>query len=374
MVKALKTVAIAVALVFLGGLFMESFAPAPAYAQVRSNKYQNEGSTFLQRLFGLGTPKKTQPKATRKKRRKVIRRKKRTPPAAVVQQAPTIQEEPKDEDAKTLLVVGDNLAWGLADGLKAVYAQTPSIKVKKLVYPKIGLVNNKTPDWPEDVANVLASEDVGLVVITLGATDDTDFQLGEEILPFQTRDWTKEYRYRVASLVAAVRNEQLPMIWLGLAPAEDYAKSANFSFLNDLFIEQVDPAGGIFVDVWKPFLDENGLYTNQGPDVDGKRRRLRANDGVYFTWAGYRKLAYFVEREIARVFGSASAFIFEGVKDDPNFVVLTGRLTSPEVKLIVAGEDEVKAVPGTAQHALTVSGDPLPVPSGRADDARWPPY
>ena len=37
-----------------------------------------------------------------------------------------------------------------------------------------------------------------------------------------------------------------------------------------------------------------------GPDVEGQNRRLRTPDGIYFTQAGARKLAHFLERELQR--------------------------------------------------------------------------
>ncbi|MDX5594712.1 DUF459 domain-containing protein [Pseudovibrio sp. SPO723] len=344
-----------------------------AYAQSRERG--SSGGGFFSKLFGGIFKPKQQTRERKIKQRSPSRTTKRRstrPTQRAAPVAPQINEEPKNDDAKVLLVVGDDLAGGLADGLRAVYAKTPSIRVKKLVYPSTGLVQDKSPDWPEDVSKTLALEDVGLVVVSLGAKDDAGIRFGEQEVAFQSPEWMKQYRFRVASLVASIRNEQLPMIWVGLAPAEDYLKTANYSLINDLYMEQVEPSGGIFVDIWDAYLDENGVYTSHGPDINGKRTRLRSRDGVFFTWDGYRKMAFFVEREIARVFGSASAFIFEGVKDDPNFMVLTGRLTSPETKLISNSDEKQKPVPGTAQHKLTVSGADLPNVTGRVDENRWP--
>ncbi len=361
-----------------------SIAPVEVAAQVRANNartQKNNNQGFLGWLFGGSTKRMEQ--ANPKRKRKLRNRSRSPDSGAAVVNTPKIVEKEKNKDAKVLLVVGDALAMGLADGLKAIYAETPSIRVKKLVYPINGLVADKEPDWPEDVALALKDEDVGLVVVSLGARDNRNIRVTEqsvidgqttsytEELQFQGDDWKKEYRYRTASLVAAVRNEQLPLIWVGLAPAQKYLTSANFSYLNDLYKEQVEPAGGVFVDIWTTFQSEAGEYTTHGPDISGKRRRLRAKDGVYFTWAGYRKVAYFVEREIARIFGSATAFIFEGVKDDPNFIVLTGRLTSPETKLIGPDDKGGKAAAGSDLFKLTVSGEVLPEVTGRADDTRW---
>jgi hypothetical protein len=53
--------------------------------------------------------------------------------------------------------------------------------------------------------------------------------------------------------------------------------------------------------VWDGFVDETGRFNVQGPDFEGQTRRLRTGDGVYFTKAGARKLAHYLEREIRRV-------------------------------------------------------------------------
>ena len=72
------------------------------------------------------------------------------------------------------------------------------------------------------------------------------------------------------------------------------------SYLNDLFRARAERAGVNYIDVWDGFVDEAGKYSNFGPDYEGQMRRLRSDDGVYFTKSGARKLAHYVEREIRR--------------------------------------------------------------------------
>jgi hypothetical protein len=76
--------------------------------------------------------------------------------------------------------------------------------------------------------------------------------------------------------------------------------AADIPFLNDLYRSRADKAGNVYVDVWDGFVDEDGRFTQSGPDFEGQPRCPRAGDGVYFTQAGARKLAHFVEREIER--------------------------------------------------------------------------
>jgi hypothetical protein len=77
--------------------------------------------------------------------------------------------------------------------------------------------------------------------------------------------------------------------------------------MNSILRERAYLNGARFVDIYAAFIDENGGYSQYGPDVTGKIRLLRAGDGVYFTWEGNRKLAYFVDRELRRDLTQARA-------------------------------------------------------------------
>jgi hypothetical protein len=70
--------------------------------------------------------------------------------------------------------------------------------------------------------------------------------------------------------------------------------------MNDIFRERAYLNGVRYIDAYASFIDEAGGYSDYGPDVTGKIKRLRDTDGVHFTDAGYRKLAHFVERELKR--------------------------------------------------------------------------
>jgi hypothetical protein len=70
--------------------------------------------------------------------------------------------------------------------------------------------------------------------------------------------------------------------------------------INDLVRSRALANGVRFVDVFASFADADGNYNPYGPDLAGKTRLLRDQDGVHFTGTGYRKLGYFVLRELKR--------------------------------------------------------------------------
>ena len=119
-------------------------------------------------------------------------------------------------------------------------------------------------------------------------------------MEFQSEAWQAAYVRRIDATIAALKSANVPVFWVGLPPQRNPRQATDAMFLNELFKARAERAGIVYVDIWDAFLDEAGRYMVQGPDFEGQNRRLRSGDGIYFTRAGARKLAHYVEREILR--------------------------------------------------------------------------
>jgi len=108
-------------------------------------------------------------------------------------------------------------------------------------------------------------------------------------------------------MIGALKSKGVPVLWVGLPAVLGAKATADMLFLDSLYRDASTKAGITYVDVWDGFVDEAGRFVQQGPDFEGQIRRLRSNDGVYFTKAGARKLAHYTEREIARLLAARSA-------------------------------------------------------------------
>ncbi|MXN65306.1 DUF459 domain-containing protein [Stappia sp. GBMRC 2046] len=352
---------------FLAGALV---ATDPAFAQKRLPPEPNNSFSFnplkpLLNLFGVRERRPRRQLRQDQTQSSQQQQQRRREPAK-----PKIVEEPKDEDARIVLVVGDNMADGLSEGLVAAYAETPSIKVEKLIFKDKGLVNQPEPDYQTRIQQILQGRDIAIVVMFVGTDDVRDIASGAGKLEFRGEAWEEAYKRRVDKLVKTVSFYQTPLVWVGLPPTKVTATRTSFAYLNGLSKARAEASGAIFVDIWDVFLSEDGKYTSYGPDVEGQKRRLRDGAGFGFTWSGYRKVAFFCEREISRVIGSSGAFAFDGVEDDPNFIVLTGRTTSPENELAGGDGGLPEPVAETVQHRLIVKGEALPPVIGRVDDFR----
>jgi hypothetical protein len=316
----------------------------------------------LQRLFGGGAEKRV------KKPQKTQRKQRVSRPAGA---PPKFDVLEKDPDAGLILVVGDRMARGVADGLKYTLAQKPQIRVEAITEDKEGFVGEGSPDWATQVVSRIRGADVQAVVVMIGRQDLGKAFPGDPPVEFMTAEWLDSYRKKVDALVRVVRQEKKPLVWAGLPPTSDELVNADFTQLNSIFQSASEDRRVRYVDIWDIFLAEDGSYSSYGPDVDGKNTRLRTNNKIGFTWAGYRKVAFFVERELSRLLGGYGGLAFEGVEDDPNFIVLTGRTTSPEA-LLLGGEDDEEIDPATRTYRFFVKGEPLPPMQGRVDDPRMP--
>jgi hypothetical protein len=86
-----------------------------------------------------------------------------------------------------------------------------------------------------------------------------------------------------------------------------YDANEDVQMMNEVLRERAYLNGMKFIDSFAGFLDEGGGYSGWGPDLSGKIVKLRDGDGLYFTMAGNRKLAHFVEREMRRDLKQAQA-------------------------------------------------------------------
>jgi uncharacterized protein len=179
----------------------------------------------------------------------------------------------------------------------------------------------------------------------------------------------------------------VPVLWVGLPAIRGPKGISDMLFLNALYRDGAGKAAITYVDIWDGFVDESGRFLMKGPDFEGQPRTLRSYDGVYFTKPGARKLAHYVDREIARLLATRSSPIaLPSEPATPDISAVPGQpaprpMAGPIVPLVAAsiGTDQLLGGPGSrpapvdALAARTlVKGEPLAPPAGRADDFAWP--
>jgi hypothetical protein len=258
----------------------------------------------------------------------------KAPPARKLETPPT----------STVMVIGDSLADWLAHGLDEFYADHPEIGFERKISPTSGLIRydakNDRLDWSQITKDTLAAEKPNAIIVMLGLNDRLPIRekalsspepqrKGEQraqaaqapqnsaqgeaatsadskaappaenkvqhpapggSYDFQTDQWAALYAKRIDAMIAALKSNGVPIIWVGLPAMRGTKSTRDIGYLDELYRERAEKAGIVYVDVWDGFVDDQGRYAIQGPDFEGQTRRLRAADGVHFTKAGAVKL------------------------------------------------------------------------------------
>ena len=359
-------------------------------------------------------------------------------------QAPAPREDysrapsPEKRDApaeRNVLVLGDSMADWLAYGLEDAYSEQPDMGVIRKHKTVSGLLRYQPKgdpaDWAAAAKGILATEKPDAIVVMLGLNDrvairepdkadkkgkikpdgtadsakpdDDDLDIadpgsiappekgarsaGGGVADFRDDRWVELYTKKIEEMIGILKAKGAPVLWVGLPAVRGTKATSDMLFMNNLYKDAAGKAGLTYVDVWDGFVDEGGRFLQQGPDFEGQIRRLRSYDGVYFTRAGARKLAHYVEREITRLLAARSGPVaLPSEPATPDASAVPGAppprpLAGPIVPLVASSvsTDQLLGGPGVRPLAVDalasrtlVRGEPLSAPAGRADDFVWP--
>jgi hypothetical protein len=219
------------------------------------------------------------------------------------------------------------------------------------------------------------------------AAPEKNARSGGGLYEFRDERWVELYAKKIEELIGVLKTKGVPVLWVGLPAIRGQKGTADMLFLDALYRDGAGKAGITYVDIWDGFVDEAGRFMQRGPDFEGQPRKLRADDGVFFTKPGARKLAHYVEREVTRLLASRSGPIAVPIEPaTPDASVVPGQpaprpLAGPILPLVASsvGTDQLLGGPGSRPAAVDalaartlVKGEPLAPPAGRADDFAWP--
>lgn len=353
---------------------------------------QPQQSFSFRRLFGVQDEPPARSPAARPRRS--------APPAATAVK----QEKPKVDPSTHVVVFGDTLAGFARQGLDAHFAENQDVAVVPKIR-EVGLARPDPADWPNFIKSTLdGGQKATVAVVMLGTNDRQPIRDGDETAEPLTDRWKEFYRRRVDAIVNTLRERNIPMVWIGMPPMKNSKASEEVVAVNEIYKASVQRGGGAYVDIWPGFVDDENRYTAEGPDVDGEPAKLRTNEGVYFTRAGARKVAFFADTEIKRLLGqgatataatpanitpadgSSLPSVEAAIPAPPDAAAPVSLPSKPLVgpvlpltrQEVTPGGTLVSAPPKlsgdnayTVQRALRVGIAPASRP-GRADDFRWP--
>jgi uncharacterized protein len=197
-------------------------------------------------------------------------------------------EEP--DGRATIVVFGDSQAQGLAGGLARVLIEDQRYRVLNRTHPGAALVHGEN-EWLQPVQRFTAREKADIAVVMFGANDRLDLREAGAYVRFRTDEWRAAYAGRTDKILTLLANAGLKVIWCGNPIARSPVYSADMNYINDIYAEETARFGARFVPLWTAVADEQGRYAAYGKDRAGTTQRLRNDDGIHFTAAGYELIA-----------------------------------------------------------------------------------
>ncbi len=201
---------------------------------------------------------------------------------------------------------GDQMAAGLLEGLSEQLADEPRLQIEPKQRWLNGLIRVDVDQEAVTIDRALASGAPHIVVLMLGAEDRLALRRANgRRMAVGSDEWKAEYARRIDVIMRVLRKRSVAVFWVGLPIMRRQDATDDAEMINELVRNRALANGVRFIDIFGSFADADRNYSSHGPDLAGKMRLLRDQDGVHFSGAGYRKLAYFVERELKRAAAQA---------------------------------------------------------------------
>jgi hypothetical protein len=195
------------------------------------------------------------------------------------------------QGANHILVVGDSQAQGLAGGLVRQYRHDRSIQIDDRSHIASGLLSPNRYNWPEEIVPIANGDRDALAVVMFGANDRPLVRSHGDIDPKKTAEFRNSYGAKVKTIAETLKHDCRSVIWVGHPIVRDTVYAEDMTLLNDVYQTQAVAAGAVWFPSWPIFSSEDGAYDAYGKGIDGQTTRLRADDGVHLTPAGYDVLA-----------------------------------------------------------------------------------
>jgi uncharacterized protein len=198
-------------------------------------------------------------------------------------------------------VYGDSQAEGLAVALLAA-TRGSHFHVANRTKAGTALGQPAAYDWVAAVHKSVTVDHPAIAVLMFGGNDRVPTHLPDgHTLAFRGDPWLAYYRDRVQKLIAALTVEGTMIVWCGEPNTEEERYANDMAYLNEIYREALHPTDATFVDIWDVATSPAGTYVSHGPGTDGVVQRLRTDDGIHFTAAGYGLVAQRVLRAIEQI-------------------------------------------------------------------------
>jgi len=201
---------------------------------------------------------------------------------------------------RSIVVFGDSQAQGVAAGLRRLYARDRLYHIIDKTVPGTALSQKLQFDWVGTIEQWLGEDHADIAIVMFGGNDRLAArpEAGAKAIAYRTEAWKQLYTARLNGVLGLFAAAKVPVVWLGQPVAREAGYTTDMAWLNGLFEETVPASGADFLPLWTVIADETGNYAAYGKGLDGETKRMRLDDGIHFTPAGYDIIAVKVKDRI----------------------------------------------------------------------------
>ena len=204
-----------------------------------------------------------------------------------------IEQRPDDKivlkQGDSVLITGDSMMQYIGMIASQNYPKL-GLKVLDLSKQSTGLLYKKSHNWAQVIKDTLAqNKDIKLLVMLIGANDPWGRSINGKFYELNSSEWREFYARRVDEIYKIAKASNVKVLWLSLPCMQktDYAKK--IELLNEIYKSVSEQNGQIFINTSEYLCQNDNFLTHL--NIDGKRSKIRQDDGIHISKIGSQILA-----------------------------------------------------------------------------------
>ena len=189
----------------------------------------------------------------------------------------------------SVLITGDSMMQYIGIAARQNYPKL-GLKVLDLSKHSTGLLDKKSHNWAQIIKDTLTqNQDIKLLVMLIGANDPWGRSINGKFYELNSSEWREFYARRVDEIYKIAKASNVKVLWLSLPCMQktDYAKK--IELLNEIYKSASEQNGQIFINTSEYLCQNDNFLTHL--NINGKRSKIRQDDGIHISKAGSQILA-----------------------------------------------------------------------------------
>ncbi|MCI7587810.1 MAG: hypothetical protein SPE49_05155 [Campylobacter sp.] len=206
---------------------------------------------------------------------------------AIIEQSPDDKIVLKQGDS--VLITGDSMMQYIGIAARQNYPKL-GLKVLDLSKHSTGLLDKKSHNWAQVIKDTLAkNKDIKLLVMLIGANDPWGRSVNGKFYKLNSPEWREFYTGRVDEIYKIAKASNVKVLWLSLPCMKKTGYAKKTQLLNEIYKSASEQNGQIFINT-SEYLCQNDEYKTH-IDINGKRSKIRQDDGIHISKIGSQILA-----------------------------------------------------------------------------------